>query len=63
MACSKAVLSSMKEVYSCTGLFQETRKLSNKEYNLPSKKKLEKEENIKPKVNRRMVTIKMRRNK
>jgi len=38
MACSKAVLSSMKEVYSCTGLFQETRKLSNKEYNLPSKK-------------------------
>ena len=54
--------SSMKEVHSCTGLFQETRKLSNKEYNLPSKK-LEKEENIKPKVNRRMVTIKMRRNK
>ena len=34
---AKAVLSSTKEVYSYTGLSQETRKVSNKQHNLPSK--------------------------
>ena len=56
MGCSKS--SSKREVYSYTGLPQETRKISN---NLTLHlKKLEKEEQTKPKVSRRKEIIKIR---
>ena len=56
MCCSKS--SSKREVYSCTSLPQETRKISN---NLTLHlKELEKEEQTKPKVSRRKELIKIR---
>ena len=56
MGCSKS--SSKREVYSDTGLPQETRKTSN---NLTLHlKELEKEEQTKPKVSRRKEIIKIR---
>ena len=56
MGCSKS--SSKREVYSNTSLTQETRKISN---NLTLHlKKLEKEEQAKPKVSRRKEIIKIR---
>ena len=57
MGCSKS--SSKREVYSYTSLPQETRKISNKQSN-PTLKKLEKEEQTKPKVSRKKEVIKIR---
>ena len=57
MGCSKK--NSKREVYSHTGVPQETRKISNilTTYHL---KELEKEEETKPKVSRRKEIIKIR---
>ena len=52
--------SSKREVYSNTILPQETRKISDKKPNLTYLKQLEKEEQKKPKVNRRKEIIKTR---
>ena len=57
MGCSKS--RSKREVYSYTSLPQETRKISNKQSKL-TPKKLEKEEQTKPKVSRRKEIIKIR---
>ena len=54
MGCSK--ISSKKEVYSNTGLPQETRKISNPLH----PKEREKEEQMKPKVSRCKTRIKIR---
>ena len=57
MGCSKS--GTKREVYSNTGLPQETRKISNKQSNIHLKE-LEKEEQVKPKINRRKEIIKIR---
>ena len=57
MGCSKT--SSKKEVYNNTGLAQATRKLSNKQPNLPPKAMGE-TRTKKPKVSRRKEIIKIR---
>ena len=54
--------SSKREAYSDTSLPQDTRKISNKQPNL-TPKKLEKEEQTKPKVRRRKEIIKIRAEK
>ena len=56
MLCSKS--SSKREVYSDINLPQETRKISNKQPNLPPKGL---EEQTKPKVNRMKAKIKIRK--
>ena len=50
--------SSKREIYSSTGLPQERRKISNKQYNLPYK--VIRKGRIKPKVSRRKEIIKIR---
>ena len=57
MECSKSILK--RQVYSDTRLPQETRKISNKQPNLPSKG-IRKEEKTKAKVSTRKEIIKIR---
>ena len=57
MACRKS--SSNSNIYSNTGLPQETRKIWNRQPNLPSKG-IRKEKQTKPKVSRREEIIKIR---
>ena len=57
MRCSKS--SSKRDVYSNISLPHKTRKISNKQSNLPPKQ-LEKEKQTKPKVIRRKEIIKIR---
>ena len=58
MGCHKS--KSQREVHSDTGLPQKRRKISSQQLNLPPKK-LEKEEQTKPKVNRSKEIIKIER--